>query len=417
MHPKLKMIFVGVDIHRRTHSAVFINAFGEKLGELKFENKPSAFEIFLKEARKYLKRNQSFVWGLEDCEGSGRPFAVFLKSKGMSVKKVSSNLSAAERESQPGNGKTDFIDAESVARVLLTKLDILPDFSQPDIYWTVGTLVRKRASIVNDNVILKNQVHSYIIQHYPSYKSFFSVFDCATGLEFWERFPSPSKLKGITVEELGEILYLKSSGFFDAKKAATILETVEKDGDTSTEFQESRDYIVSSCIREIKHNYEEIAKIEKEIKKLTQTLPYKLETMKGISFVTAAAIIAEVGDIRRFSNANKLAKFAGCSPISRSSGDTERNIRNKYGNRKLYYIFQGIAASNISAGRNKDKPVNEIFYEYYHKKISEGKTSAQAIKAVTRRIINIVYGLMKSGNEYVHPPIKSENNIPKQIEK
>lgn len=74
MHPKLKTIFAGVDIHRRTHSAVFINAFGEKLREIRFENKPSAFEGFLKEAKKYLKRGQYFVWGLEDCEGSGRSF-------------------------------------------------------------------------------------------------------------------------------------------------------------------------------------------------------------------------------------------------------------------------------------------------------------------------------------------------------
>ena len=409
MHPKLKMIFAGVDIHRRTHSAVFINAFGEKLGEIKFENKPSAFEGFLKEAKKHLKRGQCFTWGLEDCEGSGRPFAVFLKSKGFTVKKVSSNLSAGERKNQPGSGKTDFIDAENVARVLLTRLDTLPDFTQTDIYWTIGTLVRKRASIVNDNIILKNQVQAYIIQHYPSYKSFFSVFDCATGLEFWERFPSPSKLKSITEEELGQMLYQRSSGFFDVVKARFILETVQKDGDTTTEFQDSRDFIVSSCIKEIKHNNEEISKTEKEIKKLMKTLPYKLESMKGVDFVTAAAITAEVGDVKRFANANKLAKFAGCSPVSNSSGDTERNVRNKYGNRKLYYIFQGIAARNISAGRNKDKPVNGIFYEYYHRKISQGKTSSQAIKAVTRRVINIVYGLMKSGKEYVHPELLPNN--------
>ncbi|MCX7745986.1 MAG: transposase, partial [Clostridia bacterium] len=166
---------------------------------------------------------------------------------------------------------------------------------------------------------------------------------------------------------------------------------------------DSRDFIVSSCIQEIRHNNSEISKTEKEIKKLMKTLPYQLETMRGVDFVTAAAIVAEVGDIRRFSNADKLAKFAGCSPVSRSSGDTERNIRNKYGNRRLYYIFQGIAARNINAGRNKNKPVNGIFYEYYHKKISQGKTTPQAIKSVTRRVINIVYGLMKSGKAYVHP--------------
>ena len=186
---------------------------------------------------------------------------------------------------------------------------------------------------------------------------------------------------------------------------------VEKDGDTTTEFQESRDFMVKTCVQEIKHNNGEMLKIEQEIKKLMKTLPYKLETMKGIDFITAAALTAEIQDIRRFANADKLAKFSGISPVSRSSGDKEQNHRNRYGNRKLHYIFQGIAARNISAGRNKDKPVNGIFYDYYHKKISEGKTTNQAIKSVMRRIVNIVYGMMKNGKEYVHPNLP--NPVPK----
>jgi transposase len=165
--------------------------------------------------------------------------------------------------------------------------------------------------------------------------------------------------------------------------ADQILELIAKDGNTKTEFQEARDFIIQNSIREIRHNNQQIKLAETEIKKLMKTLPYQLETMKGVDFVTAAAIVGEVGDIRRFESADKLAKFAGCSPVSRSSGDTQRNVRNKYGNRRLYYIFQGIAARNVSAGRNKNKPVNGIFYEYYKKKISEGKTTHQAIKAVT----------------------------------
>lgn len=140
-------------------------------------------------------------------------------------------------------------------------------------------------------------------------------------------------------------------------------------------------------------------------------LPYKLETMIGVDFITAASLIAEIGSINRFSSADKLAKFAGIAPVSRSSGETERNIRNKRGNRTLYYIIQGIAARNVNAGRNKNKPVNGIFYEYYNKKLSQGKTSHQAIKAVMRRIVNIIYGLMKSGKEYIHPDKATTNSL------
>lgn len=411
MHPKLKMLFCGIDTHRRTHTAVIINCFAEKLGEVQFENKPSAFDEFYKNARKYVKKGQTVVFGLEDCGAAGRPLAVFLTTKKCVVKRVNSNLSSAERKSQPGTDKTDFIDAECVARVLLTKYDTMPEFEQHDIYWTLGTLVRKRASVVNNNIVVKNQLHAYIIAHYPSYKLFFNDFSCPTALEFWETYPSPSKLSEVTAEELGEMLYKRSSGFFDTVKASQILELVEKDGDTTTGFQDSRDFMVSNCVKEIKQNNAELSTIEKEIKKLMKMLPYKLESFKGIDFITAAAIVAEIGDINRFASADKLAKFAGICPVSRSSGDTQKDIRNHFGNRRLHYIFQGIAARNINAGRNKDKPVNGIFYEYYNRKLSQGKTTNQAIKAVMRRLVNIVYGMMKSGKEYVHPDLSNKTNV------
>jgi len=49
------------------------------------------------------------------------------------------------------------------------------------------------------------------------------------------------------------------------------------------------------------------------------------------------------------------------------------------------------------------KQVNPIFYDYYRKKISEGKTGKQALKAVMRRLVNIVYGMMKYKTEYINP--------------
>ena len=51
--------------------------------------------------------------------------------------------------------------------------------------------------------------------------------------------------------------------------------------------------------------------IERELKQLMNVLDYQLDTMPGIELVTASALIAEIGDVRRFPNANKLARFHG----------------------------------------------------------------------------------------------------------
>ena len=212
----------------------------------------------------------------------------------------------------------------------------------------------------------------------------------------------------MAVEELAEFLHESSSGFFGAEKAAQILTLVVKDGATQTEYQEVRDLMVTTCVKEIKHNIQEIRKIETVIKRLMNELDYKLETMIGVDLVTAAGFVSEIGDIDRFPSPDKFAKYAGIAPIDYSSGDTERLLKCSQGNRKLYQLFHDLAARSVNQGRNKDKPVNDIFYNYYQKKLTQGKTKHQAIVCVMRRLVNIIYGMMKNKAEYVHP------NLPKQ---
>ncbi|MBB6214114.1 transposase [Anaerosolibacter carboniphilus] len=408
MHPKLKQIYVGVDTHKRTHTAVIVNCFSEKLGEITFENTPPAYEELLKEVKKHTGKGMTPIFGLEDTGGSGRALAVYLLGKKKIVKKVDASLSSSERKNQSITHKTDSHDALCVARVLVSRLNELPNADPQDICWTLSMLVGRRSAIVKASTALKNQLHNYITHHYPSYKKFFSVFDSNSALAFWEHYPSPSKLKGVTVEILGELLRVHSSGFFSTKKAEEILSIIERDGDTSTELQDSRDFMVSTTVRQLRQNHEEIKRIELEIKNIMDRLGYKLETMIGIELVTAASLVAEIGDIHRFSNADKLAKYAGIAPVKYSSGDKDKSFRNRQGNRKLYALFHDLASRQVCCGRNKDKPVNAIFYDYYQKKMSEGKTQHQAIICIMRRLVNIIYGMMKNKTEYVHPTLSSK---------
>ena len=66
---------------------------------------------------------------------------------------------------------------------------------------------------------------------------------------------------------------------------------------------------------------QEMKYIERELKQLMNVLDYQLDTMPGIELVTASALIAEIGDVRRFPNANKLARFAGIAPVYFGSGE------------------------------------------------------------------------------------------------
>jgi transposase len=403
MHPKLKHVYVGADLHRQSHTAVIINAFGEKLGEVTFKNNPSDFSKLTREVSKHLREEVTPLYGLEDINSSGRPLAVFLLSKGNTVKYVNPSLTQLERKTQSVYHKTDGHDALCVARILLNRFAELPDANPEDLHWALSQLVARRSNLVKSITSLVNQAQSQIIQQYPSYHAYFNSFDGKCALEFWEKYPSPVKLKDVTVTELGEFLYENSSRYFGEKKAAQILESVENDNVAEVGFQEVRDFIISSTIRQIKAVKKELEEVETQIKAILPLFGYKLQTMKGIDFITEAALIAQIGDINRFSNADKLAKYSGISPVSYSSGKTDKQLANALGDRTLHHIFYSLAVRVSNNAGASGKQVNPIFYEYYRKKMTEGKTHKQALKAVMRRLVNIVYGMMKHKTEYINP--------------
>ena len=406
MHKKQNYIYVGLDLHKDTHTAVIIDCWDEKIDSITIENKPSDFTRLMNKVNK-IEGKLTPVYGLEDVNGYGRSLAVFLIERGMIVKEVNSALSFMERMSYPTTKKSDDWDANCIASVLLRKLDTLPDANPQDLYWTIKMMVNRRDSIVKAVTTLTNQLHENLNYNYPSYKKFFSDVNRKTALAFYEKYPSPKHLQGVTDEELAEFLRKPSHNSCSTRKAKEILDIVESDGDTTREYQESRDFIIQSIVRDIAFKSEEIKKVEVEMKKLLKLLDLKLETIPGVDTVTAIALVAHIGDIKRFRNADKLAKFSGIAPVNFSSAGKGKDKKSKQGNRELYGVFYFLAVQQIQVSK-KGTPRNPVFLQYYKRKVSEGKTKIQALVCVMRRLNNIIYGMMKNKTEYILPIMEIE---------
>nr|WP_310889543.1 IS110 family transposase [Clostridium estertheticum] len=114
--------------------------------------------------------------------------------------------------------------------------------------------------------------------------------------------------------------------------------------------------------------------VEKEMKSLIKLLNYKLETIPGINTVTAIALVAGTGDIKRYRNTDKLARLAWIAPVNFSSAGKGKDKKSKQGNRELYAVFYFLAVQQIQVAKGSNLPRNPVFLEYYKRKISEGKT-------------------------------------------
>lgn len=407
-HPKMRYTYVGIDSHKDMHTAVFMDCFFEKLGEVSFRNLPSAYPEFLAEAEKLKQDATELLFGLEDASSFGRTLAVFLAENGLPAKHVNSFLVARERKTQNITQKTDSIDAECAARVLMSRLGELPDAEPQDKFWVLRNLVVARKQIVKNNTLLKMQLHSLLTQHYPNYREFFAYTTGKTALAFFEKYPSPNTLEKVTTEELSEFLLDESSDRFGAVKAELIMGSLES---TAADFQEIRDEIVRSVIRQIRFGMKEIERLENIMAKYLDEFGCPLPSMAGLDVVSSCQILSCIGDVKRFPTPAKLARYAGIAPVTYASGKKDMQFANLRGNRELNSHFFRLAVRLTSpVGPNK-KVLNMFIYDYFHKKQAEGKTKRQALKSVERRLVNIIWTMLTNNEEYVNPPVIDKPDV------
>lgn len=105
--------------------------------------------------------------------------------------------------------------------------------------------------------------------------------------------------------------------------------------------------------------------------------------LHGVGPIVAAYILGHVGDPARFATPDRFASYNGTAPIEASSGLKVRHRLNPRGNRKLNHAMHLIAVTQIrhvTPGR-----------VYFDRKLAEGKTKKEALRALTRRISDAVW--------------------------
>ena len=142
MYDKTKYIYVGLDHHKEQHTAVIMDCFNEKLGEITFQNKPSEFGKLITKCKKYCTDGKGIVFALENSYGYGRALAAWLIERNYIVKDANPALSYAYRKSVPQYKKND----------------AMPE----DMYWTLSQLVNLRANLKTHYIRLKNQLHEQV---------------------------------------------------------------------------------------------------------------------------------------------------------------------------------------------------------------------------------------------------------------
>ncbi len=139
----------------------------------------------------------------------------------------------------------------------------------------------------------------------------------------------------------------------------------------------------------------ELVAIEKKIKTLTKELKEMvlasgstLMELPGVGPVVAARTLADIGDVARFTDRNRFASWTGTAPIEASSGEIVRHRLSRAGNRRMNHMIHIAATTQIRLDTDGRA--------YYRRKLAAGKTKAEAMRCLKRRISDALYRQLRA---------------------
>lgn len=274
------MVTVGIDPHKHVHVAVAVDATGRQVGRpLTVKNGPQLIAGLLTWVRS-INDGVSVTWAIEDGHGFARRLADGLLLAGHEVVWVPTRLMMAHRKLHAATGaKSDPVDAAAAAYAAIAtpgldrhridervrELRVLVDHR--------ADLVKRRTTVINQ---LKAQLHLWL-DHTP-----------------------------------GDLLRVKTVTSVRAVLAGAPL-------------RPHVHHALNDMLTEITDLNRRVRDLDVTIKEMVSPLAPALLEITGISYTSAAVLIAEIGDITRFSSSAKLARYTGCAPIPVYSSDKERH--------------------------------------------------------------------------------------------
>jgi transposase len=399
------MVIIGIDIAKRSHQAIVMHQSGEVRGNaISFPNSnEGVFKLFDHIAR-HNPEQEELVFGIEATGHYWLALYSRLVSDGHTVHVINPIQSDSMRNLFIRPVKTDAVDAFLIAEVIRFGRFSKTSLAEPNLL-ALRQLCRYRLSLVDTISNLKRRMIAVMDQVFPEYETLFSDLFGQSSKELLTELTTPEEILAIDTDKLADLLSKSSRGRFGKSKAEEIQNVARhsfgiKLGVEALAFQ------IRQLITQIKFMEEQLRDLDSEIEDYYQGFQCTIDTIPGIGNILGAAILSEIGDISRFSGPEKLVAFAGIDPTVRQSGEF-RGTQNRMSKRGSPYLRRAVWLAAITAAFH-----NPVMAEFYQKKRSEGKAHRTAIGAVSRKMLYVIYAMMKSGQTF-SPQLKrneSENS-------
>jgi len=334
-------VMIGIDPHKASHTAVAINAAEEPLGQLLVRACDAQADRLLAWAQAWPER----AWAVEGAGGVGHLLAQQLLGAGERVLDVPPKLSARVRLLEAGDtNKNDSNDARSVAIAALRSRGA-GEVRRDDHAAVLKVWSKRHRDLGRARTQVACRLHAVLCELVPGGVS-----------------------KAITAGQAAHLL--ESITPADAVKAARC--------ELAAEFTEDL-HRIDAQIRDTR----------KKLAAVVRAAGTSLTGLFGVGPVIAAAVIGDVRTVSRFPSRDHFAACNGTAPIEVSSGPRKVYRLSRRGNRRLNHAIHMAAVTQIRNPGSEGRA-------YYGKKLAEGKTPKEALRALKRQVSDAIFACLQA---------------------
>lgn len=394
---RVERAWAGVDIGKGHHHVVVIDPDGVRMLSRRVINDETTLLELLGQVTALADEVR---WAVDVSTGGAALLLALLVAHGQPVFYLSGNQVNRAADGYRGEGKTDAKDAAIIADQARMRRDLTPLRVDDELIVELRMLIARRRDLAGDRVRLVNRLHDQLLGISPALERVLDLTNHGP-LVLLTHVQTAAAIRRLGAAELEK--WLRSQKVRSAAALATKVVTAAQSQQTTLPGEQLAAQLVADMAKGVISLDEQLTQTDKLIEGRFRRHRHAtvLLSMPGIGVLLGAEFLAATGgDMTTFASVDHLAGYAGLAPAPRDSGRISGNLhRPRRYHRGLQRALYTSALVSIRC--------NEQSRIFYDRKRSEGKRHTQAVLALARRRVNVLWALLRDNRCYqpAPPPI------------
>ena len=405
-----KPIVVGIDVSKNFSLMCVLSPTTEVLFEGTIHHDETGLKYTVNTLNNFKKKYKTdVVCVMESTAHYHRIVYQYLVRNNFSVIVINPLQSGGTKNLQIRKIKDDKTDAKRLAYMFYLGVLKSAGIMNSSIYDSLKDLTRQHSELSTERLKYSNKLIGLLDQCFPEYHKVFSSVRTKSSISILEKYPTPSLILNAKKDALRRTMaegsrHKKTSEYTRRKTEALIL--AAKNSREIMIERESFAPLISLIAATLHRLSDSISLLEKQILELAYSDVYFAEsvnlltTIPGIGQYSAITLLAEIGDIDRFSKPKQLVAFCGLDSATRQSGTftQSNNHISKRGSpyiRNVLAVCTHVAVHPCIAG----KPGNPVLAAYYAEK-RQNKPANVALCASMHKMVNYIYAVLRDRKPY-----------------